>query len=47
MSSFDDREKAYENKYAHDQELEFKAVARLPRARAAKPSSQRVPEVGR
>lgn len=28
MSSFDDREKAYENKYAHDQELEFKAVAR-------------------
>ncbi|MEQ8405046.1 MAG: DUF1476 domain-containing protein [Oceanicaulis sp.] len=28
MSTFDDREKAYENKYAHDQELEFKAVAR-------------------
>lgn len=28
MPSFDDREKAYENKYAHDQELEFKAAAR-------------------
>ncbi|XBQ15270.1 MAG: DUF1476 domain-containing protein [Oceanicaulis sp.] len=28
MSGFDDREKAYENKYAHDQELEFKATAR-------------------
>jgi len=28
MGTFDDREKAYENKYAHDQELEFKAVAR-------------------
>lgn len=28
MSTFDDREKAYENKFAHDQELEFKAVAR-------------------
>lgn len=28
MSTFDDRENAFENKYAHDQELEFKAVAR-------------------
>jgi hypothetical protein len=28
MPSFEDREKAYENKFAHDQELEFKAVAR-------------------
>ncbi|MGJ3232478.1 MAG: DUF1476 domain-containing protein [Oceanicaulis sp.] len=28
MPSFEDREKAYENKYAHDQEQEFKAVAR-------------------
>lgn len=28
MPSFDDREKAYENKFAHDQELEFKAQAR-------------------
>lgn len=28
MSGFDDREKAFENKFAHDQELEFKAVAR-------------------
>lgn len=28
MSSFDDREKGFENKYAHDEELEFKAVAR-------------------
>ncbi|PWE17518.1 DUF1476 domain-containing protein [Marinicauda salina] len=31
MSSFDDREKAYESKYAHDQELEFKAVVRRNR----------------
>lgn len=28
MSGFDEREKGYENKYAHDQELEFKANAR-------------------
>lgn len=28
MSGLDDREKGFENKYAHDQELEFKAVVR-------------------
>lgn len=28
MSMFDDQKKAQENKYAHDQELEFKAQAR-------------------
>lgn len=28
MSSFDDRENAFENKYAHDQELQFKVEAR-------------------
>ena len=28
MTSIDDREKAFENKFAHDQALEFKAVAR-------------------
>ena len=28
MSGFDDREKGHENKYAHDQEIEFKANAR-------------------
>ena len=28
MTSFDDREKAYEKKFAHDAELEFKASAR-------------------
>ncbi len=28
MSGFDDRENAFENKYAHDQEIEFKAIAR-------------------
>ena len=28
MSGLDDRETAFENKFAHDQELEFKAVAR-------------------
>ena len=31
MASFDDREKGYENKYAHDQELEFKARVRRDR----------------
>ncbi|MFP3945035.1 MAG: DUF1476 domain-containing protein [Alphaproteobacteria bacterium] len=28
MSSFDEREKAYESKFAHDEELRFKATAR-------------------
>ncbi len=28
MSTFDDRERAFENKYAHDEEMQFKAVAR-------------------
>ena len=28
MKSFDDREKAYEKKFAHDEELSFKASAR-------------------
>lgn len=28
MSSFDKREKAYESKFAHDEELKFKATAR-------------------
>ena len=28
MASFDDREKGYEGKFVHDQELEFKARAR-------------------
>lgn len=28
MSTFDKREKAYESKFAHDKELEFKAIAR-------------------
>ncbi len=28
MTSFDDREKGYEGKFVHDQELEFKARAR-------------------
>lgn len=28
MSGFDDREKAFENKYAHDAEMQFKADAR-------------------
>ena len=28
MSSFKDREKAFESKFAHDQELKFKATAR-------------------
>lgn len=28
MSSFKDREKGFENKFAHDQELQFRATAR-------------------
>jgi hypothetical protein len=28
MNTFNDREKAFENKYAHDQEMQFKAEAR-------------------
>jgi len=28
MTSFEDRERAFENKFAHDQEMIFKAVAR-------------------
>lgn len=28
MSKFDEREKGFENKFAHDQEFEFRAVAR-------------------
>ncbi|MFK7940320.1 MAG: DUF1476 domain-containing protein [Roseovarius sp.] len=28
MSSFDDRENAFENKYAHDEAMQFKAQAR-------------------
>lgn len=28
MSTFDDRENAFESKYAHDEEMQFKATAR-------------------
>ena len=28
MTTFDDRENAFENKYAHDEEMRFKAAAR-------------------
>lgn len=28
MTTFDDRESAFENKFAHDEELRFKAIAR-------------------
>lgn len=31
MTTFDDRERAYENKFAHDAELNFKAEARRNR----------------
>lgn len=31
MTSFEDRERAFENKYAHDQEMQFKAIARRDR----------------
>jgi len=29
MTTFDDRENAFENKFAHDAEMQFKAEARL------------------
>ncbi|MCC5988475.1 MAG: DUF1476 domain-containing protein [Pararhodobacter sp.] len=32
MSSFDERERAFENRYAHDMEMQFKAVARRNKA---------------
>lgn len=32
MSTFDDRERAFENKYAYDMEMQFKAVARRNKA---------------
>ena len=32
MSTFDDRENAFENKFAHDAEMAFKAVARRNKA---------------
>ncbi|GGH18921.1 hypothetical protein SAMN05444007_101156 [Cribrihabitans marinus] len=31
MTTFDDRETAFENKFAHDQEMQFKAEARCNR----------------
>ncbi|WP_029031502.1 DUF1476 domain-containing protein [Salinarimonas rosea] len=31
MTTFDDRESAFENKFAHDEELRFKAIARRDR----------------
>lgn len=31
MTTFDEREQAFENKFVHDEELEFKAVARRNR----------------
>ena len=31
MTTFDDREQGYENKFAHDQALDFKAMARRNR----------------
>jgi hypothetical protein len=31
MTTFDDRENAFENKFAHDEQLRFKAVARRNR----------------
>jgi hypothetical protein len=34
MSSFDEREKGFEGKFAHDQDLEFRAVSRRNKAAA-------------
>lgn len=34
MTTFDNREKAFENKFAHDQELKFKAESRRNKALA-------------
>jgi hypothetical protein len=35
VATFDDREKGFEGKFAHDEEVEFKAVARRNRAMGA------------
>jgi hypothetical protein len=35
MTTFDDREQGYESKFAHDQEMDFKALARRNRALGA------------
>ncbi len=35
MTTFDDRDKGFESKFAHDEELEFKAIARRDRLIAA------------
>lgn len=32
MTTFDERERAFENKFAHDMEMQFKAVARRNKA---------------
>ena len=31
MTTFDDRERGFENKFAHDEEMQFKAIARRNR----------------
>lgn len=31
MTTFDDRERAFENKFAHDEEMQFRAIARRNR----------------
>ena len=41
MSGISDREKAFENKFAHDQELKFKALARRYRSDPEKFDGQR------
>ena len=35
MTTFDEREQGYENKFAHDKEMDFKALARRNRALGA------------
>lgn len=35
MTTFDEREQGYESKFAHDQEMDFKALARRNRALGA------------
>ena len=37
MTTFDDREKAFENMFAHDQEMEFRIQARRNRLTSLRP----------
>ena len=45
-NSFKDRETGFENKFAHDEEMQFKAVARRNKLPARRNASRRAPAPG-